>query len=685
MRYDAQSLYALLPAVHRVRDAAEDGVLQELLTIVAEQLNAIEEDIDQLYDNLFIETCAKWAVPYLGGLIGSQLLHGAQGTLRTSRAEVANTIAYRRRKGTAAVLEQMARDVTGWDTAAVEYFLHLATTQYLNHLRPEHRCTADLRQMEPLERLGSAFDSLPHTVNVRPIASGRGRHNIPNVGLFLFRLGAHSWNAVRAHPAAAADRRRFQFHPLGINAMLFSFPEPEKEVSHLAGIANVPLPLSRRELSRRTADYYGPGKSIEIMRRTGATLMPVPVDEIESCDLSDLDADPDTSAWPPGHPTRISLDPQLGRIRFPADEEEVLVRFHTGFPARLGGGEYDRLATFDAEPVAFAVYPGAQASLEATIIQLGTAGTVEIGSSGPFRETPIISCHESAQLEVRAADGMQAVFQLGADLLVGGGTSAEVTLNGLLLTGGRVVVPATFQGHPNRLQKLRIVHCTLIPGISLHRDGQPVSPGTPGIVVECADTTVEIEWSICGGVRAVDTAAVNVANSIIDATSPDGTAFCAPPPNEPAPGAPLTFEGCTVIGKIHTAALLRGSNSLLLAENTAGDGWDAPVIASRRQQGCVRFSWLPLNSIVPRRYRCHPVDDAESVKCAPAFTSLRYGDAGYCQLATPVPDALWRGAADEAEVGVFHHLKQPQREDDLRTRLDEFLRFGLEAGLFHST
>src|SRR5262249_21398738 len=196
--------------------------------------------------------------------------------------------------------------------------------------------------------------------------------------------------------------------------------------------------------------------------------------------------------------------------------------------------------------------------------------------------------------------------------------SAEVTLNGLLFAGGRVLVPSTFQGNPNRLQKLRIIHCTLVPGISLHRDGQPVSPEMPGLVVECPDTTVEIEWSICGGVRAVDTAVVTADNSIIGATSPDGIAFCAPPPNEPAPGAPLSLESCSVMGKIHTAALLRVSNSLLLAENTLGDGWDAPVIASRRQQGCVRFSWLPLNSIVPRRYRCHPVDDAESAMCSPA-------------------------------------------------------------------
>ena len=34
------------------------------------------------------------------------------------RAYVANTLAYRRRKGTAAVLEQLARDVTGWPARA---------------------------------------------------------------------------------------------------------------------------------------------------------------------------------------------------------------------------------------------------------------------------------------------------------------------------------------------------------------------------------------------------------------------------------------------------------------------------------------------------------------------------------------------------------------------------------------
>jgi hypothetical protein len=44
-----------------------------------------------------------------------------------------------------------------------------------------------------------------------------------------------------------------------------------------------------------------------------------------------------------------------------------------------------------------------------------------------------------------------------------------------------------------------------------------------------------------------------------------------------------------------------------------------------------------------------------------------------------------RGAEDESEMGALSSLKQPQREDDLRVRLDEYLRVGLEAGLFFVT
>ena len=36
-------------------------------------------------------------------------------------------------------------------------------------------------------------------------------------------------------------------------------------------------------------------------------------------------------------------------------------------------------------------------------------------------------------------------------------------------------------------------------------------------------------------------------------------------------------------------------------------------------------------------------------------------------------------------MGAFHDLYEPQREAHLRARMDDYLRFGLEAGLFYVT
>jgi hypothetical protein len=108
-------LYELLPAVYRSRDAGQGEPLRALLTIIGDELARIETDIADLYDNWFIETCAEWLIPYIGDLLGVRPLHERTAVTDLSlRAYVANTLRYRRRKGTAPVLEQLARDVTGW-------------------------------------------------------------------------------------------------------------------------------------------------------------------------------------------------------------------------------------------------------------------------------------------------------------------------------------------------------------------------------------------------------------------------------------------------------------------------------------------------------------------------------------------------------------------------------------------
>ena len=152
----------------------------------------------------------------------------------------------------------------------------------------------------------------------------------------------------------------------------------------------------------------------------------------------------------------------------------------------------------------------------------------------------------------------------------------------------------------------------------------------------------------------------------------------------PLSGAALTLEACTVVGKLH-AAQMSVSNSILLAALAEGDSWAVPVRAARKQVGCVRFSWLPLGAIVPTRFRCQPGSASDAQHIAPRFTSLVYGTPAYAQLARSTPPEVLRGADDESEMGVFHHLHGAQREANLRIRLAEYLRVGLRAGIFYES
>src|ERR1700752_5001677 len=128
-------LFELLPVVYRLRDAERGYPLRGLVRVIAEQVDVVEADITQLYENWFIETCQDWVVPYIGDLIGYRQVHEAggpgeistpQGRLRNKilipRREIANTIRSRRRRGTLALLEQLAGDVAGWPARAVEFF-----------------------------------------------------------------------------------------------------------------------------------------------------------------------------------------------------------------------------------------------------------------------------------------------------------------------------------------------------------------------------------------------------------------------------------------------------------------------------------------------------------------------------------------------------------------------------------
>ena len=727
---------ALTPAeeaqLSRLRQSAMAGPLASLLAVAAEQIAVLQEDLDQLYDDQFIETCADWVVPYIGDLIGYRALHGVAPRISSPRAEVANTIGYRRRKGTAAMLEQLARDVTDWPARVVEFFQLLQTTQYMNHIRLHNAATPDLRRWEPLERLGSAFDSLAHTIEVRRVATRAGRYNIPNIGIFFWRIQPFR---LSKSPAVAVDARRFLFSPLGSNTPLFTRPTDEDRITHIATPLNVPEPISRRVLHAYLDAYYGvddlgneiADRSFSI--KAGANL--VPRTQIRACNLSDVGG----GNWAHQPKDFVAVDPVLGRIAFPDDPSaasppsapsNVIVTFHYGFAAEIAGGPYERADTFakietgqqlqrvrkDAMPATPGVHVTIQAALD--VVQL-TGGVVQIDDSGRYAEALHINATPKVSIELRAANEQRPTLVLGGDFKITGSPGASVTLNGLRISAsdgapasspGIVRVANTSPAAPGQLQ-LRLRHCTLVPGLFLDVEGEPQLTNLPSLIVATENVAVEIDKSILGGVRLPLGSKLVAGDSILDSTSAQLVAYSDL--DDVAAGGALTLRECTVIGKVHAEILELVSNSILHAEADAADAnWPVPVRAVRKQEGCVRFSYLPMSSIVPRRYRCQPdlaiateierIEKAANAKLdatqraavragieawlEPGFMAVRYARSDYALLRESSPLEIRTGADDESEMGVFHGLYQPQRVTNVRVRLDEYLRFGLEAGIF---
>jgi hypothetical protein len=675
--------FVLTPAqqqdLDRLRERALAGPLASLLAVFAEQIAVLDEDLSQLYDDQFIDTCAEWVVPYIGDLIGYRHLHNVSATVGRARAEVAHTIGFRRRKGTLAVLEQLAFDVTGWKASAGEFFQRLVLTQYMNHPRLHCQASPDLRQWEPLARVNSAFDRIPRTPDVRRIEPRRGRHNIPNIGLFTWRLTACP---LTRSPAARVDTRRHRFHPLNIDAPLFTRPDTETGgIGQLAQPLNVPMPIARRVLAERLASYHGPQRSLRLHldRDDGAGLLPLATGDVHVCHLGD-----DAGSWAhlPAANGPVAVDPVLGRIALPpeaTDDWRVVVDVHHGFPADLGGGEYEREAGFEAPTGVQQLLrvPDDRPTIQQALDDLGGDGIVEITDSGRYEELLAINVAAGGRIEVRAADHRRPTLVLGGAWTLRGGADARVRLDGLLVTGHRLEVPA---GGGNALATLSLAHCTLVPGWTLDADALPQSPAEASLRVALPDLALTMQRCISGPLRLPEDASAALTDCIVDATRVDGLAYAAP---GEGPGAALTLRACTVVGRVRAHRLPLVSNSILLAQPAAVG--EAPVRATLRQQGCVRFSWLPPASRTPRRHRCLPESAPTPQSAVPRFTTLRYGRPAYAQLADSAGPRLLTGADDEAEPGAYHHLFNAWRDSNLRLRLDEYLRVGLQAGIFHES
>jgi hypothetical protein len=745
MTKNPDRLYELLPVIYRQRDVAQGYPLQALLRVIAQQVNVVEADMDQLYENWFIETCQDWVVPYIGDLIGYQPVHEAgepgdiattQGSQRNKilvpRQEVANTIRYRRRKGTLALLELLAHDVAGWPARVVEFYGLLGWTQGLNHLRLAHGRTADLRQGNALDLLGSPFTGLAHTVDVRRINSPRrsGWPAINGVGLFVWRLKSYSVTETPAYCLEQVGPHVYAFSALGNDTPLYNRPQPEAEPTHIAEPLNLPIPIRRRPFEERverdgkkatqaSADFYGAGKSLLIWApdwpRKGAP-QPLQNSQIIPADLSD---------WQYTVPRNyIAVDPELGHILFPANQlpkQGVRVTYHYAFSADMGGGEYPRTLSQPAGAVIYQVR--GKDELQKTLAawdehnpaafdQQPERAVIEIMDSGVYTLPIRIHLKAEHDLQLRAANGMRPIIRLldyMADrpdaFTVTGEAGSRFTLDGLLINGrslqilGPEIDPdAPPDAHPAEdLCRLTIRHTTLVPGWMLDNNCEPRRPNEPSLELINTGAHVHIERSILGTIQVTadqvrtDAITIHLSDSILDATGSD----CDGPACEAlgAPGWPLahavlTVLRSTVIGKVFVHAIDLAENSIFMSRVRVG----------RQQRGCMRFCYVAPGSRTPRRYQCQPdmveqavatgdtqAKEREQLRVRPQFNSTRYGTPTYCQLALTCSPEIRRGADDESEMGAFHDLYQPQREANLRSRLDEFTPAGMDAGLIFAS
>ena len=716
MSYTEDGLFDLLPVVHRQRDAEVGWPLRGLLHLMGEQADVVEADIAQLYENWFIETGQDWIVPYIGALIGYEPVHeaGEPGDVTTAagqqlnkilipRREVANTIRYRRRKGALALLELLARDVADWPARAVEFYKLLGWTQAMNHLRPYQGQTVDMRSGEALDLIDSPFDRTAHSIDVRRISSHReqGRYNIPNVGVFVWRLRAYSVTQTPAYFLEELGSPCYTFSVLGNDTPLYTNPVVEALPTDIAGELNVPSPIRRRAFESHLTDYYGAGKSLQIWvsDRQDGDLRAVPPEGIIAADLTDWQYAP-----PPG---KLAVDPQLGRIALAprsAPKGGLWVTYHYGFSADMGGGEYGRTLSQPADAIVYRIVsnPGdAQREFKriAEAIRKWEEerplnAVIEIAESNAYVDQINITLQEHQSLQLRAANGVRPVIRLldyrtaGPDALrVDGAPGGRFLLDGVLIAGRGVQVNGD-------LREVTIRHSTLVPGWTLKHDCEPAKPTEPSLVLNDTNACIHIQYSIIGSIQVnqdevmTDSIPIHINDSILDATETELEALGAP--RWPLAHATLTIQNTTVIGTVQIHAIS-------LADNCIFDGL---VTVARRQLGCMRFCYVTPGSRTPRRYNCQPdlvesiveadyppgieretARERERLRVEPQFNSTRYGTPTYCQLAPTCAAEISSGAEDESEMGAFYHLYQPQRAANLRTRLNEYTPAGMDVGI----
>jgi hypothetical protein len=404
----------------------------------------------------------------------------------------------------------------------------------------------------------------------------------------------------------------------------------------------------------------------------------------------------------PNHPILCAFDPVTGRLITPApfggqvEVTEVRIAYATGHGLAIGAGAQDRndndqpfeVRNLGADrPLirrvnAAAPTTGAPADDDRQVETLALA-LDDVAAFGTKRRCLILLTGCDAEAASGAATQFflnvppeSEVFILAADWRTPTalpGLPAEPDLRGYILRrerrftlaslltirrkpglpklrAGRVVldgIEATLgvEVATNSISELLIRHCTL-------RNPGAIALGNSGAVT---NATVRLDQSICGPVIFTDNMSgdLNISGSVIGADR-GGTTVLA------APALTCTLCDTTILG----AAKMRevSATNTIFAEVAS---------ALRRQSGCLRYSFVPQGSQLPRAFRCQPdlaIAQAAEAKGAnltaqevsvveqsvqPVFLDTSLDEPGLAMLHALCPDAIRAGGESESEMGAF--------------------------------
>ncbi len=402
-------LYERLPEIYRVKDKEQTtpDQLKNYLEIVDIIFNAIHENIESLYQDLFIETCDDWVIPYIGDLLGTSHLKGDPWTLRT---DVADTIALRRRKGTLASIERLTYNLTEWGIHAVELRENLVWNQHLNHQRPDiggnppyasakrftpiRGGTVTLRDPAMLSLLNTPFDPFAHIPDLKPPTIGNIRYNLPNLAIFIWRLKDYRVKFTKpiievkttgtVEAKEASHIVRLFVHPLGETLRLFNTYQfdPDKDPPVITQLDETPGAIATARLTTNS-EAGRPEKYVAIDTYNPTNL------NISSLDISEVGLQlhlpepdfpkPNSPEWkdwiirgenlcnwekgiqPPLKDREIAIDPMIGRILIGVDnlakatalENYLLLTYTYGAVGPVGAHPISRTLRqeWDDEPV----------------------------------------------------------------------------------------------------------------------------------------------------------------------------------------------------------------------------------------------------------------------------------------------------------------------------------------------